>query len=103
MTHTSLAFRRSADRRERRLAQSDPARLLGRIAHAFAAWRQTRRRFHAEAQLRRKLEGYNDHLLRDMGFEPDAPHRPLRRGTEAAWIGDWADPWAGDHHNDNWR
>ena len=90
MTHTTLAFRQSADRREGRLAQSHPAGLLGRIARAFGAWRQSRRRFRAEAQLRRKLEGYDDHLLRDMGFQLDAPHRPLARNPEAAWMDRWS-------------
>ena len=101
MTHTTLAFRQSADHRQRRLAQSGPARLLGRIARTLAAWRQSRRRFRAEAQLRHKLEGYNEHLLRDMGFEPDALHRPLLHSPEVTGFERWNNPLTCDH--DGWR
>jgi hypothetical protein len=87
MTHT-LAFRQSANPPQRRLTRPAFPRFFGRIARAFAAWQQSRRRFRAEAQLRRKLEGYSDHLLRDMGFELDA-HRPLARDSEAAWTDRW--------------
>jgi uncharacterized protein YjiS (DUF1127 family) len=42
--------------------------ILGRIGRWIAEWRRLRRQARTEAELRHKLDGYDAHLLRDMGF-----------------------------------
>lgn len=44
----------------------------------YGRWRETRRRHRAEYELRVALVDLNDHLLRDIGFQP-------RRSAGALW------------------
>lgn len=43
-------------------------RLADILRKRIVEWRRRLRRFRSEAELRRKLECHNDHLLRDMGL-----------------------------------
>jgi uncharacterized protein YjiS (DUF1127 family) len=45
----------------------------------FGRWREMRRRHHAERQLHVALAELDDHLLRDIGFQP-------RRSVGDPWL-----------------
>ena len=64
MAQVIFAFRQTRPIRENLPSR----RLLSRLSDALKRWRVERRRVRAEAYLRWKLEGYSDHLLRDMGL-----------------------------------
>ena len=56
--------------------------VLDRISRWIAEWRRLRRRARSEAELRRKLEDYDEHLLRDMGLLVPYSVQSLHRGLE---------------------
>jgi hypothetical protein len=85
MAQVIFAFRQT--RNYRRFAE--PRRGLARHFDAFrrwlADWRADRRRLRAEVELRWKLEGYSDHLLRDMGLTWDDGRTRRRQPDRCPW------------------
>lgn len=57
--------------------------LVERIEAWLSAWRSTLREVRAQSELRRKLDGVDDHLLRDMGLRWSGRH--FERIGEEDW------------------
>lgn len=84
MAQVIFAFRQTgSDRR------GIPSRRIVRYLAAFerwlSDWRVQAGRARAEAELRRKLEGYNDHLLRDIGLAWDNGRVRPRQPEVTPW------------------
>jgi hypothetical protein len=67
MIDLTIAHRQSAGFRFRGLRSGFFA-FVDRLRRRLADWRELVRSVRAEAELRRKLEGVDDHLLRDIGL-----------------------------------
>ena len=77
-------------RAESRLARRLRAILLG-VRHAIDQARQDFRRLRMEAELRRKLEGVDDHLLRDIGLTREGDRLERLDARRGVWDGGGAD------------
>ena len=56
------------------LTSRSASNLVERIEAWLSAWRSTLREVRAQSELRRKLDGVDDHLLRDMGLRWSGRH-----------------------------
>jgi hypothetical protein len=59
--------------------------LADRLAQRITAWRDALRKARSDAELERTLEGYDEHLLRDMGL--------VRSGDRIARVDPSRSPW----------
>jgi len=61
-----------------------PSALVSRLESWFAGWIRALREIRAQAELTRKLEGVDDHLLRDIGltWTGSRYERIVRRGCK---------------------
>lgn len=85
MTQVIFAFRQTKGFQR----TAAPRRGFVHYFNAFQRWlserRARRRRLRAEVELRWKLEGYSDHLLRDMGLTWDAGRIRRRQPDRHPW------------------
>jgi hypothetical protein len=89
MTHSTVAYRRSFGGRPALTTEPRGARLIEAFGRWLSDWRGHMRRARAESRLRRKLEGYDHHLLRDMGLMFDGY---ALREIESVWSTRRMDP-----------
>jgi hypothetical protein len=79
--------------------------VLGRIGRWIAEWRKLRRRMRSEAELKYKLHGYDEHLLRDMGLMR-CGGRLSRAEPGSTWLASYRDDMFGrwmDPINPDWN